>query len=125
MENNETPLIMKYWNKTGGTLILEYPVVKKTKTNSPRYIDAIIIPNEETKIKNWQEVSLENKDIICIQAKNSRLGMYLMGQALFSYELLKPFKPKSIKSIALCRQDDSVLKPMLEKYPNIKVEIID
>jgi hypothetical protein len=28
-------------------------------------------------------------------------------------------------SIALCTEDDSVLRPLLEQYPNMKVVVID
>jgi hypothetical protein len=51
--------------------------------------------------------------------------MYLMGQALFSIDLMKPFKPKSIKSVALCTKDDVILRPLLEKYENVEVVICD
>jgi hypothetical protein len=42
--------------------------------------------------------------------------MYLMGQALFSRELMKPFRPASIRTVALCAKDDSVLRPLAEEY---------
>ena len=124
MSKRETPLIRKYWSQVGGTLIEEFQAVKRSDDNSPRYIDAIIIPSGERKIAKTSEVSLEGKDIICIQAKHSRLGMYLMGQTLFSKQLLQKFKPKSILSVALCTKDDSVLRPLLESYPGMKVVII-
>ncbi|HWP91553.1 MAG TPA: hypothetical protein VNN20_05085 [Thermodesulfobacteriota bacterium] len=126
MSKKETPLIRAYWNKVGGTLVEEFLVVKKTNTNSPRYIDGIIIPDGEHRIAKQREVVIKGKDIICVQAKTKRLGMYLMGQTLFSYFLLqKYFKPRSILSVALCTCDDSVLRPLLERYPYAKVEIID
>jgi hypothetical protein len=125
MSKNETPLIRKYWQQVGGVLIEEFPVVRRTTHNGPRYIDAVIIPGEETKITRANEISLEGKDIICIQAKRGRLGMYLMGQALFSRQMLERFKPRNTLSVALCTKDDSVLRPLLEKYDNIRVIIIN
>jgi hypothetical protein len=68
-------------------------------------------------------VSIEGKDIIVVQTKRGRLGMYLMGQAFFSAELMKRFNPKSIKSVALCEKYDAVLGPMIGKYPDIEVVI--
>ena len=124
MSINETPLIRKYWKQVGGTLIEEFPVVKPSKDKGRRVIDAIIIPNGDKKILKWNEVSLKGKDIICVQAKWRRLSMSLMGQTFFSQQLLKGFKPKSIMSVALCTEDDSVLRPLLEKYPNMKVVVI-
>lgn len=50
--------------------------------------------------------------------------MYLMGQTLFSAELMKKFKPNSMRAIALCNKDDSVLRPLLERYPGMEVVII-
>jgi len=60
-------------------------------------------------------LDLAGKDIIVVQAKANRLGMYLMGQALFSRELMKPFRPASIRTVALCAEDDSVLRPPAEE----------
>ena len=108
MSKNETPLIRKYWRQIGGTLIEEFLVVRRSEHNGQRLIDAVIIPDE---------------DIICVQAKTGTLGMYLMGQALFSPELLQRFKPKKVTSVALCTKDDNVLRPLLERY-NIQVVII-
>lgn len=47
--------------------------------------------------------------------------MYLMGQAVFSLELMKQFSPRSIQSVALCERSDSVLAPMPNKFPNVEV----
>jgi hypothetical protein len=50
--------------------------------------------------------------------------MSLLGQAFFSRELMRPFKPSSIRTVALCEKDDSVLRPLAEQY-GIEVEIDD
>jgi len=63
----------------------------------------------EKRIAKKGDVSLEGKHIVVVQAKAKRLGMYLMGQALFSAVLMKKFKPASIRSVALCAITDSVL----------------
>jgi hypothetical protein len=123
MSKNETPLIRKYWQQIGGTLIEEFLVVKRSEHNGQRFIDAIIIPDEEMKIAKGNEISLEGKDIICVQAKAGTLGMYLMGQAFFSPELLRRFKPRKVTSVALCTKDDIILRPLLERY-NIQVVLL-
>lgn len=126
MSKRETPLTRKYWKEVGGTLVEEFVMVPRGKDNGIRLIDAIIIPSGETKIAKQSEVSIDDKDIIAVQTKSTRLGMYLMGQTLFSEQLLRKFhSPKSILSVALCTKDDVVLRPMLEKYPNMKVVIIN
>jgi hypothetical protein len=87
-------------------------------------LDGVILPQQETKVAHWREVSLEGEEVIVVQAKSSRLGMYLMGQALFSAELTKRFHPASVRSVALGRKDDAVLRPLLEQYPGMEVVVM-
>jgi hypothetical protein len=123
MSKLETPMIRRYWAEIGGTLIEEYQVVRRGPSCGYRRLDAVIIPEGERKIAHWRDVSLEGKDIIIVQAKAKRLGMPLMGQTLFSAELAKRLRPASIKSVALCREDDSVLRPLLEAYDGMQVVV--
>lgn len=37
---------------------------------------------------------------------------------------LEKFKPKSIKSVALVNENDSVLGPLLEQFPNVEVVVV-
>lgn len=110
-----------YWQQVGGTLIEEFVAVRRSETCGNRVLDGVIIQGEEFRIAQQSEVLIEGKDIIVIQTKASRLGMYLMGQTLFSAELMQRFNPRSIKSIALCSQDDEVLRPLLERHSGIEV----
>ena len=86
------------------------------KGNSQRLMDGVIILGTETKIISWKDISLKNQDIIVIQTKAHRLGMYLMGQAFFSKELMKKFEPKSIRSVIVCTKDDSVMRSLAEQF---------
>jgi hypothetical protein len=124
MSKHETPMIRAYWRRVGGTLIEEFPAIRRTATCGQRLLDAVILPNGETRIAHWREVSLEGEDVIVVQAKAHRLGMYLMGQAFFSAQLLERFKPTSVRSVALCARDDSVLRPLLEQYPGMQVVVL-
>ena len=55
--------------------------------------------------------------MIVVQTKNERLGMYLMGQTLFSRELVnRRFHPRSVRAVALVRLSDEVLEPLLREY---------
>ena len=55
-------------------------------------------------------------DKIC-RRSGYRLGMYLLGQAFFSRELIdNRLKPKSVRTVALCALDDAVLRPIAERY---------
>jgi len=128
MSKLETPLTRRYWKQIGGTLVEEFPLVFRDKdgNHERRSIDAIIIPSGENKIMHWREVSLKGKEIIAVQTKARRLGMYLMGQTLFSKKLLEKFyKPKKVISVALCTKDDDILRPLLEKHSNVKVVILE
>jgi hypothetical protein len=118
-------LIEKYWQRVGGTIVFEFPMVRGSATCGKRHLDALILPHGETKIANAQDISLVGRDIIIVQAKDDRLGMYLMGQAVFSVELMRKFNPKSIRSVALCTKDCSVLRPLLDKYPEVEIVIIE
>ncbi len=42
--------------------------------------------------------------------------MYLLGQALFSRELMRVFNPRSVRTVAVCERDDEVLRPLAERY---------
>ena len=123
MSKLETPMIRRYWNAVGGTLVEEFPVVRRSATCARRLVDAIILPQGEHRRAKHSEVTLEGQDVIVVQAKAERLGMYLMGQAVFSAELVKRFQPASIRSVALCSRDDSELRPLLAAFPHVEVVI--
>lgn len=112
MSKHETNLTRRFWESVGGTLVEEYPAVRRGNQKAQRLMDGVIILGAPNKIVKASEVSLEGKDVIVIQTKASRLGMYLMGQAYFSKILMSEFKPKSIRTVAICTQGDSVLEPI-------------
>ena len=124
MSKLEKSLIDKYWAQVGGTIVYEFCMVRPSATNGPRYLDALILPQLETRVARASAIVIEGQHIILVQAKCSRLGMYLMGQALFSVELMRKFKPASIRSIALCTQSDAVLSPLLKPYSEVEVVTI-
>lgn len=121
MSKHETPMTRWYWQQVGGTLIEEFVAVKGTSNCGVRVLDGVIIQDGDFTIVKQSEVSFEGKDVIVIQTKAGRLGMYLMGQAFFSAQLIRRFNPRSVISVALCSQDDSELRPLFEQYPNMKV----
>ena len=124
MSKRETPLTRKYWQSIGGTLIEEFPAVTKGDSNSRRLLDGVVILGGANRIAKASEVNIEGKDIVVIQTKVNRLGMYLMGQAFFSRELMKTFKPKSIKTVAICGKDDTVMRDLCKEF-DIEVVVYD
>ena len=112
-----------YWKQIGGTLIEEFCAVSRSRSCGVRMLDGVIIKGGMFRIARQSEVSLEGQDIVVVQTKNERLGMYLMGQAFFSAQLMKRFRPRSVESVALVAQDDNVLRPLFEQYPGMRVVV--
>ncbi len=125
MSKRETPLTRWYWRQVGGLLVEEFQVVKQTSTNSPRYVDGLIVLGEATTLSENRTVDISGRDVIVVQTKAQRLGMHLMGQCLFSKLLVEQLGPRSVTSVALCTKDDAALRPLLEQYDGCEVVIHD
>jgi hypothetical protein len=109
---------------TGGAFIPEYPLVKPTKRQGARRADAVILPDEKTRrAKIADYPSLQGRSVVVVQTKASRLGMYLMGQVVFSLELCRRLGASKVKSVALCTASDDVLAPLLKAYPQVELWI--
>ena len=112
-------LIAPYWNEHGGTMISEFTAVKRIPGQQQRRsIDGVIVHDDKTRWLHHRDYKEEiaGQDITVIQAKLGNLGMNLLGQALFSKELMQNFNPKSIRAIALCENSDTALAPLAKKY---------
>ena len=112
-----------YWQQTGGLLIEEFPLVKAGPSNAPRYADGLIVLDEATAIRAERGFNIEGRDVIVIQTKAKRLGMYLMGQTLFSLQLVRRMGPKTARAVALCAEDDAVMRSLLERHEGCSVVI--
>ena len=114
-----------YWEQRGGTLVEEFLVVPKAPGVGRRLIDGLIVLGEEKRCLplGGRTIDIKGKDIVAVQTKNMRLGMYLMGQTLFTAKLLESFGPRSVESVALCAVDDEVMRPLLEAYAGCKVVV--
>ena len=116
MSKRETPLTRRFWKETGGTLVEEFLAVKSGPNQGKRLLDGVIILDAPHIIAQSREVEITGKDIVVVQTKTGRLGMYLLGQALFSRHLMEPFQPRSIRTVAICTKGDASLEPLAEKY---------
>jgi hypothetical protein len=121
----ETPITRWYWEKIGGLLIEEFPVVKASPGQGPRYLDGLIVLGESRSRASSRDFDIKGRDVIVIQTKAKRLGMYLMGQCLFSRDLVLKLGAKSVRSVALCTKDDAVLRPLLEAHEGCEVVVFD
>lgn len=120
MSKRETPMTRRYWERVRGTLLEEYLAVQRHPGVGQRLIDAIIVEDCDHRVASRAEhasFNLSGHDIVVVQTKAARLGMYLLGQSFFSRELIKArFVPKSIRTVALCARDDTVLRPIAERF---------
>lgn len=114
-----------YWNQVGGLLIEEFLVVPRGPNQGRRLIDAVIVRDErKRRMPPGSRFDLSGRDVIVVQTKNYRLGMYLMGQTLFSKELVRRYlKPRSIRSVALCAKTDQIMQPLLEAHTGCEVVV--
>jgi len=128
MSKHETTMIERYWERVGGTLIEEFQLVSGDADSGPRRADAVIVLGQKRdRLRAGQRADfpIEGKDVVVIQAKHERLSLTLMGQGVFSGELIKRFKPRSAKSVMLCTKDDAMLRPLLAPFANVEVVIDD
>jgi hypothetical protein len=123
MSKLETPLTLWFWGQTGGLLIEEFVLVKGSKGHGIRRLDGLIVLNEPRGRAISTEFDVKGRDVIAVQTKARRLGMSLMGQCLFSRDLLQAMGTRSVRSVALCGEDDLVLRPLLEKHQGCEVVI--
>lgn len=127
MSKHETPMTRWYWQHVlkQGTLIEEYVAVDKAgdDSNARRLMDGLVIMSGPFEISDDVHQNITDKDVVIIQSKNKRLGMSLMGQTLFSRGLILKKKPKSVRSVALCREDDKEMHALLLAHPGMEVYI--
>ena len=124
MSKHESWRTKEYWQKVGGTLVLEFLAIRgQPGRNGKRLLDGLIIKDGPIEISDARSVELKGKDIIVVQTKKDRLGMYLMGQAFFSREIMKRYEPRSIETVAICGEGDIELEELCKQF-DIKVEII-
>ena len=112
MSKRETILVENFWKETGGTLIEEFLAVRGTRDQGRRLIDGVIIKGGPRRKMKASDAKIAGRRIVVVQAKASRLGMYLLGQALFSRDLMAEFKPKSIETVAICTKGDARLEQL-------------
>ncbi|MBT7608229.1 MAG: hypothetical protein HN576_00640 [Bacteriovoracaceae bacterium] len=121
MSRHETWRTKEYFKKfpKDSILLEEFMAVRRSKDNGQRLIDGLIVLKPSKK----DPKNIKGKDVVVIQTKAKRLGMYLLGQAFFSTMLIKKFKPKSVRTIAICAKSDVVMEK-LAKQKGIEVVII-
>jgi hypothetical protein len=125
----ETPLTRAYWQALGeGTLYEEFRVADRIPgVQSWRDADGVVILGQKHRIASRHEragVSLDDRDVIVIQTKATRLNPYVFGQALLSMDLIRMrWAPRSLRSVLICADDDPDLRPVVTAFPKVKVRV--
>ena len=122
MSKHETWRTRQYWHTVGGLLIEEFVSVNASELNAKRPIDGLIVLNEPTAIYTNNFFDIKDKDVIIIQCKSTRLGMYLLGQIYFSQFLIQKHQPRSIRLVAICGKSDSIMEELAIAH-NIEVVV--
>ena len=125
MSKHETWRTRQFWESVGGLLIEEYLALPqaKDKSSAKRLIDGLIVLGENKSIQSGGSFAVEGRDVIVIQTKSNRLGMYLMGQAFFSREIMERYRPNSIRTVAICGEGDDEMESLCAVH-NIEVIVI-
>ena len=124
MSKHETWRTKLYWESVGGLLIEEFMSVKGNKDQGKRPVDGLIVLGEKTRIHKGNTYDISGKDVIVIQTKRGRIGMYLLGQAYFSRFLIEKHKPKSVKSVAICGRNDKVMQELADQH-DVEIVVIE
>jgi hypothetical protein len=116
-----------FWQSSArGLFIAEYPLVHPDADRAPRRVEALILPDEPHGRGKWRDyASLAGKHVIVVQTTAGRMGMGLMGRALFSARLALACGAASIRSILLCQKGDGALLPLLKPFPEVEVWLSD
>ena len=81
-------------------MFLEFPLVTRSTGSGSRWLDGLIVPDLDQGMWRWAEAVkqgftpegvVRDRHVVAVQAKNSRLGMNVMGQAVFTVGLLERF----------------------------------
>ena len=125
MTNHERNATEWFCKILDGQTVYEYEAVKKnklTQTNSRR-LDALVVnPGSGYREVGPGEISLENCDVVVVLTKARHLGMNLAGQAFFSREILRDAKARSLRSVAVCKETDGRIEPLLVQ---LGIEVIE
>jgi hypothetical protein len=73
-----------FWQQHArGAYIPEYCIVRRAGDCGGRYVDALILPDEPHGRARFADyATLTGRNVIVVQTKAARMGMYLMGQGL-------------------------------------------
>ncbi len=93
-----------------GRLHEEFLAIPSSKETGKRLIDGVILHGVKPELGRINPKEIEGAEITVIQTKGGGLGMYLMGQAFFSREIMKRFNPLKIHTVAISGRGDGEME---------------
>lgn len=124
MSRYEAPLTRKFWKSVGGTLVNNFPAVKRTAKRGARAVSALIIEDDPPVELHGESVDITGKNVIVVVTKAHRLSLLQLGEAIVSRDLIKQqFQPENVRTVAICTTDDEALSPIAEGH-NVEVVVM-
>ena len=113
---NEPPMTCDFWRRKGGTLILEFPLVRGELGSSRREADGLIVVGGHFEcVPVASTPDLHNRSVLLIQTKADGTDAALLGQVLLSEWLLRRRHPeiRSIQSVMISTASQPFFASML------------
>ena len=141
MSKRHSELRDQYWAenwKKDGILIREFHVVKTTEKQGKRAIDGVIVLDGNPRsldhsvnhgqydrgCKQKRHLCIRDKEVVVVQVKTTGLDLPLLGQALFSRELMEVYHGAKVReTVAVCTKNDAALEPIANRC-GITVEVL-
>ncbi len=116
MSKHETWRTRKFWSEQQqvGRLHEEFLAVSGDRGSGKRLLDGLILHGAAPEIGPITPKEISDAEITVIQTKRGRLGMYLMGQAYFSREIMRRYQPAKIHTVAICGKGDVEMERLCE-----------
>ncbi len=129
-ENNpsESEMTEAFAQRLGGSLIKECYIPGRRPQFEQRAIDGMVLLDRiwsSERGRRASETMLAGANVVVVQTKTGELEMPLLGQALFSRELIPQYRPQlPIRTVALCGRDHPILRRLAENQ-EIEVEVME
>jgi hypothetical protein len=115
--------VEQYWRQRGGTLVTNYPLMKRDGSSASRKADALLLLDGPSRRASPAEVpSLEGQRVEVIVSVPGRNGMYSAGAALVNLELVRRRGARAARAVILCRSADAAMAEVLTGFTDIGVE---
>jgi hypothetical protein len=113
----ESDVIDEVWKEIGGELVQEFvvPTIPGQRSRVRRLDGVFAVDGPRRRLPVGTPLSLRDRDVVICQAKAGQLDLGVLGQTLFSAELLeREHSPRSLRLIAAAVRPDPLIERLLE-----------